>query len=83
VQHQAPIRVLYHGIEVGNYYADLLMENCIIVELKAIATLAIEHEAQLINYLKVTEIDLGLLLNFSPKPQVKRKIYQTARHQSD
>jgi GxxExxY protein len=57
----------------------LLIEGQLIVEIKAVETLAIEHEAQLLNYLKATDIDLGLLLNFGPKPQVKRKIYETAR----
>lgn len=79
VRQQAPVRVSYDGHEVGSYFADLLVEECVIVELKAAEALADEHHAQLINYLKATEIDVGLLLNFGPKPEVKRKVFETAR----
>jgi GxxExxY protein len=79
VERQAPITVFYEGEQVGEYFADLLVEECLIVEVKAAETLAVEHEAQLVNYLKATTIDLGLLLNFGPKPQIRRKIYETAR----
>jgi len=79
VIQQAPIRVHYDGIVVGEYYADLLINGLVIVELKAAEAIAPEHEAQLLNYLKATEIEVGLLLNFGPEPQVRRKIYETAR----
>jgi GxxExxY protein len=79
VQKQAPIQVYYAGQVVGEYFADLLVEGCLIVEIKAAEELAVEHEAQLLNYLKATRIDLGLRLNFGPKPQVKRRIFETAR----
>lgn len=79
VQQQAPVNVFYDELLVGSYYADLLVDDSVIVELKAAKTIAEEHEAQLLNYLKATEIDVGLILNFGPKPQVKRKIYELAR----
>ncbi len=79
VQQQAPIEVYYDGLQVGSYFSDLLVDKSVIVELKAAKAIAEEHEAQLLNYLKATEIDVGLILNFGPKPQVKRKIFETAR----
>lgn len=79
VQQQQATPVYFKGVQIGDYYADLLIENCIIVELKAVDHIIIEHEAQLLNYLKASDINLGLLLNFGTKPQVKRKIYEIAR----
>lgn len=67
--------VYYNGNIVGEYYADLIIEDVIAVELKAIETLVEENEHQLINYLKATKIEVGLLLNFGKKPQLKRKIF--------
>ena len=61
---QMPIEVLYTGEIIGDYYADILVENTVILELKAAKSIAEEHEAQLINYLKATSIEVGLLLNF-------------------
>lgn len=80
---QVPITVFYHGNAVGDYYADIIVNNEIILELKAAETLVEEHELQLINYLKATEIEIGLLLNFGKEPQIKRKIFtndRKARH---
>src|SRR5690606_24658752 len=71
VQQQQPIAVYFKNVKVGEYFADLLVENLVLVELKAVENLKLEHEAQLLNYLKATEIDLGLVLNFGPKPEVK------------
>ncbi|MEM0519050.1 GxxExxY protein [Aequorivita flava] len=75
VQKQMPINVFYEKQQVGKYFADLVVEERIIIELKAAENLCEEHEFQLINYLKATEIEIGLLLNFGKKPQFKRKIY--------
>ncbi|NUO78524.1 GxxExxY protein [candidate division KSB1 bacterium] len=69
------IRIYYQDELVGEYFADLLVSDLIIVELKAVQALAEEHEAQLLNYLKSTRYEVGLLLNFGPKPQIKRKAY--------
>lgn len=78
----ARIVVYYEGHEVGEYFADLLVEHKVIIELKAAESLAKEHHAQLLNYLKASKIDIGLLLNFGPKPEFKRKIYEEAREQT-
>ena len=79
VKQETPIEVHYCGHVVGAYYADLVVENSIIVELKAMRELLKEHEAQLLNYLKATQYEVGLLLNFGPKPQIKRKAFDNAR----
>ena len=79
VQQQLPVKVFFKEQEVGDYFADLMVEETALVELKVVETLMHKHEAQLLNYLKASDINLGLLLNFGPKPQVKRKIYETAR----
>lgn len=79
VQQQMPIRVVYDGVLVGEYVADLLVEHCVIVELKAVEALRPEHQAQLLNYLKATEIEVGLLLNFGPRPTFARKIFTNDR----
>jgi GxxExxY protein len=76
---QALISVHYAGQVVGEYFADLLVDDAVIVEIKASRTLADEHEAQLLNYLKATPYEVGLLLNFGPKPQIKRKVYDNPR----
>ena len=78
VTTQHPITVWYKGIPVGEYFADLLVNECISVELKSAVTLTDVHEAQLVNYLKATGIEVGLLLNFGPKAQVERKVYSKA-----
>lgn len=78
-QQQAPIQVYYRGEVVGEYFADLLIEDKIIVELKAVASLLPIHEAQLLNYLKATPFEVGLLLNFGPLATKKRKIFDNAR----
>ena len=74
-EKQKPIKVYYEQIQVGEYYADIIVNECIILELKAAESIAEEHEFQLINYLKATEIEIGLLLNFGKNPEFKRKIF--------
>jgi GxxExxY protein len=76
---QAQLTVCYEGTAVGEYYADFLVDGCVIVELKATEAIVAEHHAQLLNYLRATDISVGLLLNFGPKPEVRRKVYETAR----
>jgi GxxExxY protein len=75
VEQQAPIKVHYDDKLVGEYFADLLVERLVILELKAAEAIAEEHEAQLLNYLKATEIEVGLLLNFGPKPSFRRRVF--------
>ncbi|MGI8638292.1 MAG: GxxExxY protein, partial [Segetibacter sp.] len=75
VEKQKQIEVYYLGQLVGEYYADLIGSELIILELKAHEPLLGEHENQLINYLKATNIEVGLLLNFGKKPELRRKIF--------
>ena len=79
VKSEYPIRVTYEGVEVGEYYADIIIDNCIIIENKAAEILREEHEYQLINYLKATEMEVGLLFNFGKKPAFKRKFFTNDR----
>ncbi len=73
VKQQEPIKVWYKDQVIGDYCADLLVEERIIVELKAVQALTKEHEVQLVNYLSATKMDTGLLINFGSSVQVKRK----------
>lgn len=75
VKCQHPISVLYEGEIVGEYFADIIVNNIVVIELKATKELSEENECQLINYLKATDIELGLLLNFGKEPEYKRKIF--------
>ena len=79
VYAQQPIDVYYKTDLVGEYYADIIVDNKVIIELKAIETLREVHGNQLVNYLKATDIEVGLLLNFGLKPEVKRKIFTNRR----
>ena len=76
VLQQKKIKVFYEKNLVGDYFADLIVNQLVIIELKAASGLLEEHEAQLLNYLKATEIEIGLLLNFGKKPQLKRQIFE-------
>ena len=78
-EKQKPIKVYYSEHLVGEYFADIVVEDSIIVELKASEFIIEEHELQLINYLKATEKEIGLLLNFGKKPDFKRKIFTNDR----
>jgi len=79
VQQQAKILVHFQGQVVGEYYADLQVNDLVIVELKAVSRLLNEHEAQLLNYLRATSYEVGLLLNFGPKPDFRRKVFDSSR----
>ena len=76
---QYAIKVFYEDEIVGEYFADILVDDKVIVEIKATRNLALEHEAQLLNYLKATDKEVGLLLNFGPKPEIKRKVFDNLR----
>jgi len=76
---QISIKVFFDGFEVGNYYADILVNDLVILELKAVSTLVSEHEFQLVNYLRATNKEIGLLLNFGEKAKFKRKIFTNDR----
>lgn len=75
VEQQKQILVRYHGQVVGEYYADLVVDEKVILELKATAAIHDKHEAQLLNYLKATHHEVGLLFNFGAKPDLKRKAF--------
>jgi GxxExxY protein len=69
----------FRGRKVGQYFADLLVNNVVLLELKAGRTLESAHEAQLLHYLRATEIEVGLLLNFGPRPQLRRLLFDNER----
>ena len=73
---QAPVRVVHRGRDLGEFKIDLLAENLVLVELKAVKALEAAHEKQVYNYLKATHIEVGLLLNFGTRPQVKRILFE-------
>jgi GxxExxY protein len=72
---ETPLKVLYHGLIVGEYSADIIVDNKIIVEVKAVIKINPAHEVQLVNYLKATGVNVGLLINFAKSVEVKRRIY--------
>ncbi len=76
---QSVIKVLYEGEIVGEYFADILISDKVILEIKVAKNIAEEHEAQLLNYLKATNIEVGLLLNYDPKLNFKRKAFDNTR----
>ena len=82
VVRQKPIKVYYDNVLVGEYFADIIVENAVIVELKAVEGLHENHSNQLLNYLKATEIEVGLLLNFGEEPQFVRRILTNDRKKS-
>ncbi len=82
VKQQHPIRVYYQDEVVGDYYADLLVNGCLILELKAVQSLTREYEVQLVNYLSATGINDGLLINFGSSVEVKRKFRRYTKKQS-
>ena len=71
---EVPLPVWFEGVLVGDFRADLIVERCIIVELKSADRLSGTHEAQLYNYLRIAELPVGLLMNFGPKPSFRRLI---------
>src|SRR5947207_9223216 len=79
VCRQIEVPVWFRGKTVGEFKADMLIDNCILLELKAARSLDSAHQAQLLNYLRATEIEVGLLLNFGPKPEFKRLIFDNPR----
>ena len=82
VEQQAKIDVYYEGAVVGEYFADLLVEDSVIVELKEARNISDENEAQLLNYLRATPYEVGLLLNFGPKADFRRKAFDNHRKTS-
>lgn len=79
VTPQKRIKVYYKGDEVGDYYADLIVEDKIILELKAVEYIVEQFENQILNYLKGTDCEVGLLLNFGKRPEFRRKVFENKR----
>src|SRR5712692_10312827 len=79
VRRQIQVPVWFRGHKVGDFVADVLVNKCVLLELKAARTLDSAHEAQLLNYLRATEIEVGLLFNFGIKPEFKRLAYDKSR----
>jgi GxxExxY protein len=77
-ENQKPVKVFYENNIVGNHCVDVIVEDCIIVELKASEILCEENKFQLINYLKATNLEVGILLNFGKKPEMKRKVFSNS-----
>ena len=79
---QTPFVIQYRGEVVGKYLADIVVEDKVILEIKTVESLTNGHEAQLLNYLKATDIEIGLLMNFGKSPKILRRIYTNDRKNS-
>jgi GxxExxY protein len=79
VAREVPVPVWFRGRKVGQYYADLIVDGLVLLELKAARTLDSAHEAQLLHYLRATEVEVGLLLNFGLRPQFRRLLFDNER----
>ena len=79
VDRKIQIPVWFRGEKVGDFEADVLVENCLLLELKGVRTLDRAHEAQLLNYLRATDVEVGMLFNFGVKPEFKRLAFDNSR----
>ena len=79
VESQLPISVFFRNQLVGDFRADLIVEDKVIIELKAVRTLLHEHKVQILNYLKATKYEVGLLLNFGTKSEIRRFVFDNER----
>ncbi|HMD30630.1 MAG TPA: GxxExxY protein [Candidatus Acidoferrales bacterium] len=79
VDRQLPLKDMFRDFLVGDFRADVVVDRAVLLELKAATGLDPAHEAQLLNYLRATEIEVGLLLNFGPKPQFKRMVFENSK----
>src|SRR5215470_6376215 len=82
VEAEVAVPVFFRGVNVGDFRADLVVNDCVLLELKTAETIIIAHEAQLLNYLRATSLEVGLILNFGPKAQVRRLLYDNNRKQT-
>jgi GxxExxY protein len=82
IEAEKPVPVFFRGVNVGDFRADLVVNNCILLELKTAERIIIAHEAQLLNYLRATSLELGLILNFGPKAEVRQLLYDNNRKQT-
>ena len=79
VRQQVPLKVFFEGAVVGEYFADVIVVDRVLLELKSADAIDEAHEAQLLNYLKATDIEVGLVLNFGKTPQFRRKVFSNDR----
>lgn len=79
IEQQVKVPVFFRGANIGNFEADLVVENAVIIELKAVSKLVDAHVAQLLNYLRATNIEVGLVLNFGQRPEFKRRAFDNNR----
>ncbi len=79
VHSPVDIPVWFRGRQVGDFEADVLVEKCVLLELKAASAIHSSHQAQLLNYLRATDIEIGVLLNFGVKPEFKRLVFDNLR----
>jgi GxxExxY protein len=78
-RQQMPVPVSFRGHLIGNFAADILVDDVVLIELKVARAIDETHRAQLMNYLRATQIEVGLILNFGPKPEVKRMVLDNER----
>jgi len=79
VEQEVPVTVFFRGRNVGDFRADLVVNGTILLELKTAEQIVAAHESQVLNYLRSTALELGLILNFGPKPQVRRLLLDNSR----
>jgi GxxExxY protein len=79
VESEVPVSVLFRGVSVGDFRADLLVSRLILLELKTAERIIPAHESQVLNYLRATSLELGLILHFGPRPQVRRLLLDNSR----
>jgi GxxExxY protein len=82
VSSEFPVSVFFRGVNVGDFRADLVVNELILLELKTTESIVRAHEAQVLNYLRSTRFELGLILNFGPRPQVRRLVLDNERKQA-
>jgi GxxExxY protein len=81
VEAEVAVPVFFRGVNVGDFRADLVVNDCVLLELKTAENIVVAHEAQLLNYLRATALEVGLILNFGPKAQVRRLLFDNERKQ--
>ena len=81
VEAEVAVPVFFRGINVGDFRADLVVDDCLLLELKTAESIIIAHEAQAFNYLRATALEIGLILNFGPEAQVRRLLFDNNRKQ--
>jgi GxxExxY protein len=82
VRREVPVEVFYRGLSAGTYRIDMLVEQSVIVEAKAALAITEADECQLLNYLRATDVEVGFIFNFGPKPQFRRRVYSNTHKHS-